>query len=238
MPAAFSLATRRGTAARCRRRRDAGLREELFVVPEPDDADVVRDAVLLALHLPARGRAADVLDPRRHVLRDVRRPCAPSPGRRAGRRPTPGRRREGCSTGARSGSSSSNASFWNGTTLIVTSGWALWNSAATFFQSCRPAPWLALCHQTRVTPFFGVAGSEPRRAHRAPSRPRRRAPQASVPSRLHDVGSSLRRRRPVTRRGMPAVAGCLIAGRVLTTLNQACQPISIPFSKFVTYPPR
>ena len=55
---------------RCRR--DPGLLEEVFVVPEPDDADAVRDGVLLAVHLPAGGRPADGLDPRLDVLGDVR----------------------------------------------------------------------------------------------------------------------------------------------------------------------
>ncbi len=56
---------------RLRRRRDACLLEELLVVPEANDADAVRDCVLLAVDLPARSRAADALDPRLDVLRQV-----------------------------------------------------------------------------------------------------------------------------------------------------------------------
>ena len=55
---------------RCRR--DPGLLEEGLVVPEPHDADAVRNGVLLALHLPAGRRPTDGLDPRRDVLGDVR----------------------------------------------------------------------------------------------------------------------------------------------------------------------
>ena len=55
-----------------RRGGDAGLLEEVLVVPEADHPEVVRDAVLLAVDLvDAHGAGVHRVGPRRHVGGDV-----------------------------------------------------------------------------------------------------------------------------------------------------------------------
>ena len=54
------------------------------------------------------------------------------------------------------------ASFWSGSTWMVTFGCALWNAVAACCQTVLSCPAVALVHQVRVTcPVAELAGAPP-----------------------------------------------------------------------------
>ena len=206
--------------------------KSVLVVPEPDDADVVRNAVLLAVHLPAGGRAADGLDPRRDVLRDVGDLAGLDLVDELRRRPTPGRRRAGCSTAGASGIFVFCSCF-----VLERDGLdrdvrmrlvELLRDLVPELERLRPGWRCATRRASRsVFPWPAAAG----RARAGRSRRRRRPPRARAPS-----SSVIRVLLPRRRRPSSDVNPC---SRPVASSRRECdrpraevrQPLSITISK-------